>query len=122
MKYLRYLLVAAVIDAALFPFLVLLMGWPGAGRFVIVITPLSLWSARLIVAVKSGTITRRMPMLDGGPTMRGMFWIFRPDVYVREEGFDYFKGYVFKEAMCCLLLWIMFATVPISHYLGRGAG
>lgn len=117
MTYLQYLLIAAAIDLALLPVVGVLMGWDQAKGYVLVMTPLSLWTARLIVALRRGRITRRMPMLDGGSAMSGIFWRFRPEVYVREPGFDNFKGYVFKECCCLFLLWVMFLMVPIGRFL-----
>ncbi len=60
-----------------------------------------------MVAYKSGVNTRRIPMLDGGSTMEGDFWSFTPDVYVREPGFDNFKGYYIKELLACFLVWVL---------------
>lgn len=117
MKYLLYLLVAAAVNALLFPLLALLLGASDAVALIIVLTPLSLWTARLIVAIRRGRITRRMPMLDGGRVMAGLFWSFNPEVYERRPGFDNFKGYVFKESMCCLLLWILFLSAPLAQAL-----
>jgi len=81
--------------------------------------PLSLWTARLIAAWRQGVITRRMPMLDGGPTRSGQFWSFRPDVYERRPGFDHFKGYFIKEAVVLLLLWVMLLSVSASGIASR---
>ena len=121
MKYLHYLLLALAIDALLMPALVLLLGWDFAIGFVVLVTPLSLWTARLWVALRRGRITRRMPMLDGGPAMQGLYWSFRPEVYERRPGFDNFTGYVFKESLCCGFLWILFALAPVAGFLERGA-
>jgi len=52
-----------------------------------------------MVAFRKGTITRRIPLLDGGPVKSGQFWSFFPDVYKRKPGFDGFKGY-FSRKLC----------------------
>ena len=120
MKYLRYLLLAAVISVLLLPLLTLAMGWERALGYLVVLAPLSLWTARLIEALRSGRVTRRMPMLDGGPAMSGLFWSFSPEVYERRPGFDNFKGYVLKECACCFLLWLMLLGGPLAQLFARG--
>jgi hypothetical protein len=90
-----------------------------ARALALVSLPLSLWTARLITAWRHGIITRRMPMLDGGPTRAGHFWSFRPDVYERRPGFDHFKGYFVKEAALLLLLWAMLLSVGASEVASR---
>ncbi len=114
-KYLRYLIIAAIIDAVIYLALGAFFEWDRARDVAIVVSPLSLWAARLYVGIRRGKITRRMPMLDGGPTMKGVFWRFHPEIYVRSSGFDNFKGYVFKECLFCLLLWVMFLSAFIAR-------
>ena len=121
MKYLRYLAYAIAIQCALYVLLALLSSADYAFAVSIITAPVALWSGRLIEAKRSGIITRRMAMLDGGPTRAGHFWSFRPDIYRRQKGFDNFKGYLFKECMCGLLLWTMFLSVSIIKILSDAA-
>ncbi len=105
------LLLLALLMALLLP--------PGqAPGYLFLLLPPALWTLRLIVARRSGRISRRMPMLDGGPAMAGLFFAFRPEIYVRQGGFDNFTGYWIKECACCLLLWLL-CLGPILMALGE---
>lgn len=72
MRYLKYLMFAGAIDAVVYLGFGIIADWDKARDIAIVVSPLCLWSARLFVAIRSGKVTRRMPMLDGGPTMKGV--------------------------------------------------
>jgi hypothetical protein len=117
MRFLRYIGYAIPISGVLFLLLWIFLDAGQASDWVIVTLPLSIWTGRLITALRTGVITRRMPMLDGGPVMAGLFFSFTPEVYKRRPGFDYFKGYWFKEACVVLLLWLMFLGGPIHKIL-----
>ncbi len=117
MKYLKYLLVMLVIDGSVFLALAIVSSPGYAIQIATIVLPLSLWTARLVVAHRRGEITRRMQFLDGGPVFASNFWKFRPEVYERRPGFDYFKGYFFKEAIACFLGWVMFLSIPVVKVL-----
>lgn len=122
MKYLVYAAYAALLYCMLYAVLALVFTGPElAARFALPTLPLCLWTGRLIHAARRGVITRRMPGLDGGPTRSGQFWSFRPDVYERRAGFDYFKGYFLKECGVLALLWFLFLAGPVMQAMDRGA-
>ncbi len=106
-RYLKYLGISAGIVVPFYFFFFLVSSPKHATSIAVISFPLALWSARLMVAYKSGVITRRLPMLDGGPAREGDFLSFTPDIYVREPGFDYFKGYFIKEFLACFLVWVL---------------
>jgi hypothetical protein len=116
-KYLKYLLIMLIIDGLVFLALTMVSSAGYATQIAIIVLPLSLWTARLIVAHRSGEITRRMQFLDGGPAFSGNFWRFRPEVYKRRPGFDNFKGYFIKESLACFLGWAMFLSIPLVKVL-----
>lgn len=121
MRYLQYLASAVVVGGGLYLLLSIAFDFAYAAKMAAVTAPLALWTGRLITAYRTSVITRRMPMLDGGPTRAGAFWSFRPDVYERRPGFDYFKGYFVKEAAVLALLWLLFLSIPLMELLA-GAG
>jgi len=116
-KYLEYLLIGLIVDGVIFLVLAAVSSIEYAGQIAIVVFPLCLWTARLSVANRSGEITRRVPMLDGGPVFAGVFWRFGPEVYRRKPGFDNFTGYFIKESLACFLLWAMFLSIPLLKVL-----
>jgi len=120
-KLIQYLLLAIVICIFVFLILSIFSDEEFAFSISILCFPLALWSARLMVAFRKGTITRRIPLLDGGPVRSGQFWSFFPDVYKRKPGFDGFKGYFFKETVCCTFFWLMFLLPALMQIL-RDAG
>ncbi len=117
MKYIKYLLIMLIIDGLVFLVLAIFSSVGYAIQIAIIVLPLSLWTARLIVAHRSGEVTRRMRFLDGGPVFAGNFWCFRPEVYKRRPGFDNFKGYFIKETLACFLGWVMFLSIPVVKVL-----
>ncbi len=110
----------ALLLAAALPLSLLLPAGQAGGYLLLLVAP-GLWTARLIVARRSGRISRRMPMLDGGPAMAGVFWSFQPEIYQRRGGFDNFTGYWIKECACCLLLWLI-GLGPALIALNRAFG
>ena len=116
-KYIKYILIGLTIDVLIYAAFTILSSTEYAKSIAIIVFPLALWSARIIVAFQIGVVTRRLPMLDGGEVRESDFWSFNPDVYIRKPGFDYFKGYLFKEVCCCLLLWALFVSPAIMKVL-----
>jgi len=122
MKYLAYAIYAALLYCTLHVVLSRIVVGPElAATFALPTLPLCVWTGRLVHAARRGVITRRMPALDGGPTRRGQFWSFRPDVYKRRPGFDNFKGYFIKECSVLALLWVLFLAGPVLQAMDRGA-
>lgn len=119
MKWLGRLAWTLVLSLTLWAVLRVLTDPRHAFAQTVVTLPLSLWTARLITSWKRGVITRRIPMLDGGPTRAGHFWSFRPDVYERRPGFDDFKGYFIKEAAVLLLLWVTLLAISVNEVVSR---
>lgn len=117
MRYLKYLLIALIVDGLVFLILMPLSSVRYATQMAIILFPLCLWTARLIVAHRSGEITRRMPLLDGWAVFAGVFWRFRPQAYRRRPDFDNFKGYLIKESLACFLGWAMFLSIPLVKVL-----
>ena len=117
MKYIKYLLIALIIAGVVFLALAIVSSVKYATQIAILLLPLSLWTARLIVAHSIGEITRRMPCLDGGAVFAGHFWRFSPEVYKREPGFDNFKGYFIKESLACFLGWAMILSISLVKVL-----
>ncbi|MFK7966523.1 MAG: hypothetical protein AB8C46_21365 [Burkholderiaceae bacterium] len=117
MKFIKYVAIATVICFGIYAVIWLLSSSEYARSVAIISTPLALWTARLIVTFRTGVITRRMRMLDGGPLAAGQFFSFRPDVYIRKPGFDNFKGYAIKESFFCLLGWVLVLSPVLIQIL-----
>ena len=117
MKYLLYVCIAMLVDGIIFLSIWLFSSRSYATQIAIIVFPLAIWTARLIVAWRSGLITRRFKMLDGGAVFKGNFWSFFPEVYQRRQGFDNFKGYFVKEVIFCGFCWMMFLSIPILKVL-----
>lgn len=71
MRYLQYLAFAVMVGGGLYLLLSIAFDSAYAAKIAAATAPLALWTGRLITAYRTSVITRRMPMLDGGPTRAG---------------------------------------------------
>lgn len=98
------------------------LGPDDAAARALVMLPPVLWTARLVVAVRRGRITRRLVKWMGRSYDATLLRISNPEIYTRRDEPWNYRGYLLFESLLCLLCWALFGgpvvLMPLLDALG----